>query len=48
MDLVCVFCEEVFSEDTVVCPNCTDYKGLMPIAEASEIYDFIEVIEENI
>jgi hypothetical protein len=24
-----------------ICPRCNDYKGLMPIPEAIEMYDFI-------
>ncbi len=45
--LVCVFCENTYGEDVVLCPECTDYKGLMPIAEASEVYDFLEYLKET-
>ena len=36
MDSVCVFCLGVFAPDTVVCPTCYDYKGMMPIDNAKE------------
>lgn len=38
-DLMCVFCEGVFTDTTYVCPNCDDYKGLMPIGKAIDYLD---------
>lgn len=46
-NLVCVFCENVYEADTVICPECEDYKGLMPLTLASETYDFLEYLKEN-
>lgn len=46
--LVCVFCENTYSEDTVVCRECNDYKGLMEITEASKTYDFLEYLTEEV
>ena len=46
-DKVCVFCENIYSPSTFVCPECNDYKGLMPITEASETYDFLEYLKET-
>ena len=39
--LICVFCENTYSLDIVVCPECQDYKGMMPLEVAKETYDFI-------
>jgi hypothetical protein len=36
MDKMCVYCEGVFTSDTVVCPNCNEYDGLMPLDNAIE------------
>lgn len=36
MDSVCVFCMGVYAPDTVICPTCYDYKGLMPFDKAEE------------
>lgn len=30
-DVVCVYCEGIFVADTVVCPNCDEYNGLVPL-----------------
>lgn len=38
-DVMCVFCEGVFTSDTFVCPTCNEYKGLMPIGQAVEYLD---------
>lgn len=38
MDVMCVFCEGVFVE-VYVCPNCDEYKGLMPLTQAIEYLD---------
>lgn len=38
---ICVFCENTYSLDTIVCPECQDYKGMMPLELAKETYDFI-------
>jgi RNA polymerase subunit RPABC4/transcription elongation factor Spt4 len=31
---VCVYCENQYPESVMVCPECNDYKGLMPMREA--------------
>ena len=31
-NVICVFCEQVWSE-VFVCPDCNEYKGLMPLKE---------------
>lgn len=45
--VVCVFCEGVYQEGTMVCPVCNDYKGLMPIKEAVKEYNFLEYLAEE-
>ena len=45
MDVVCVFCEGIYAPDTVICHNCEDYKGIMPMDKA-EAYLGIK-FEEN-
>jgi hypothetical protein len=39
MDLMCIYCEGVFSPDTYVCSSCDEYKGLMPLKDAVEYLD---------
>lgn len=34
MKKMCVFCETVYSADVMVCQECRDYKGLMPLGSA--------------
>jgi hypothetical protein len=34
MDKMCVYCESVFTSDTVVCPNCDELDGLLPLETA--------------
>jgi hypothetical protein len=34
VDKMCVYCESVFTSDTVVCHNCNEYDGLMPLEKA--------------
>ena len=34
MDKMCVYCEGVFTSDTIVCPNCNEYDGMMPLVGA--------------
>jgi hypothetical protein len=41
---VCVYCENLYPESVIVCPECNDYKGLMTIPEAVEAYDFLEYL----
>lgn len=36
MDKMCVYCEGVFTSDTVVCPNCDELDGLLPLETAIE------------
>ena len=31
MDNICVFCMGIFTSDTIVCPRCDEYKGIMPL-----------------
>ena len=33
---MCVYCEGVFTGDTIVCPNCGEYDGMMPLTDAVE------------
>ena len=32
--VVCVFCDGVFPEGTFVCPDCNEYKGIVPVKES--------------
>jgi hypothetical protein len=34
MDKMCVYCESVFTSDTIVCHNCNEYDGMMPLETA--------------
>jgi hypothetical protein len=34
MDKMCVYCEGVFTGDTIVCPNCNELDGLLPLEKA--------------
>jgi hypothetical protein len=36
MDKMCVYCESVFTSDTVICHNCNEYDGLMDLDRAIE------------
>lgn len=36
---MCVYCEGVFTSDTVVCPTCDELDGLMPLASAITYLD---------
>lgn len=46
--LICVFCETLYPEDTFLCRECEDYKGLMKLEQAKQEYDFIkESFEED-
>lgn len=36
MDKMCVYCESVFTSDTIVCHNCNEYDGMMPLENAIE------------
>jgi hypothetical protein len=38
---VCVFCENVYPESVIVCPECNDYKGLMTVKSAVKEYPFL-------
>lgn len=41
MDIkICVFCGNVW-DDVMVCPECNEYKGLMPLAEGIK-YDGLD------
>jgi hypothetical protein len=42
--LVCVFCENIYEADTVICSECNDYKGMMTLTDASKEYDFLEYL----
>jgi hypothetical protein len=39
MDKMCVYCESVFTSDTIVCHNCNEYDGMMPLVSAVEYLD---------
>ena len=39
MDKMCVYCESVFTSDTIVCPNCNEYDGMMPLEKAVDYLD---------
>jgi hypothetical protein len=39
MDLMCIYCEGVYTSDTIVCHNCNEYKGLMPLDSAIDYLD---------
>ena len=45
--IVCVFCENTYPEGTIVCTECNEYKGMLPVVEASELYDFLEYFKEE-
>ena len=42
MVYVCVFCETLYSSEAVICNECQDYKGMMPLRDAMAEYDFIK------
>lgn len=44
---VCVYCENLYPESVMVCPECNDYKGLMTLAEAKVAYDFLSYFDEE-
>ena len=31
---MCVYCEAVFTSDTIVCHNCNEYDGMMALDQA--------------
>ena len=33
-DVMCVYCQGVFTDNVSVCPECDEYDGLMPIQVA--------------
>ena len=33
-DVMCVYCQGVFTSDTVVCPECDELDGMMPLQTA--------------
>lgn len=35
-DKICVYCEGIFTIDTIVCSNCNEYDGLMPLVKGLE------------
>lgn len=40
MKLVCVFCMNIWESGTIVCPDCREYKGLMPLNR--ETLDYLD------
>lgn len=38
MNLICCFCESVYTAHTNFCGKCNEYKGLMPIALFDKVY----------
>ncbi len=52
MDKMCVYCESVFTSDTIVCHNCNEYDGMMPLEQAIDYLnldpnDFIQEKNDN-
>ena len=52
MDKMCVYCESVFTSDTIVCHNCNEYDGMMPLEQAIDYLnldpnDFIQERNDN-
>lgn len=37
--VMCVYCETVYEVDTIVCPDCREYDGMMPVSQAIEYLD---------
>lgn len=33
-DVMCVYCEGLYTDTTVVCPACNEYDGMMPLKQA--------------
>lgn len=44
---ICVYCENLYPESVMVCPDCNDYKGLMTIGEAAEAYNFLKYLKDK-
>ena len=38
MDSVCVYCSVITDGWNRFCPSCKDYKGMMPLPQAVEVY----------
>jgi len=38
MNKICCFCELELSDESLFCPNCMEYKGVMTITEFEKIY----------
>lgn len=38
-DVICVYCEGVYTSDTVVCPICNEYDGMMPLSDGIKYLD---------
>lgn len=36
--VICVFCMNVYSEGVMVCQECNEYKGLMPVNQNTMDY----------
>ena len=41
---VCVFCERVFDINPHSCPECNDYKGIMPTKDAVAEYEWLDYL----
>jgi hypothetical protein len=39
MDKMCVYCQSVYSPDTIVCNWCKEYDGMMDLDRAIEYLD---------
>ena len=37
-NLICSFCERVYSNETIFCGFCNEYKGMMSISNFDKIY----------
>jgi RNA polymerase subunit RPABC4/transcription elongation factor Spt4 len=43
--MICIYCENIYEMDTIVCPVCNEYKGMMTTEDASKEYDFLEYLK---
>ena len=38
-DVMCVYCQGVFADGTVICSECDEYDGMMPLQQAIRYLD---------
>ena len=34
--IICVFCDTIYPEPTLICKECNDYKGMMPMTKEND------------